>query len=142
MAKVKVRSAAPESDAVEFDGMTDTPTQHTVKAAQSDTFTVTTKKGRTLTVKPLAGLKRLQFLKLLGSENAKNELYVSHCGLAVCVTAIDGEAVPFPSSLLQLEHLYQRLDDDGIEAVMRGFQTRLEGRASSEADLVAELKNS
>jgi hypothetical protein len=139
MAKARVRSQQT-SDAITFED--DTPTKQVVKAAQTDVFTVTTQQGRVLTVQPLAGLKRLRFLKILGAENAKNELYAAHCGLAVCVTAIDGDPVPFPASEIQLEALYQRLDDDGISAVMEAFQKRFEESTKLATDQVLEVKNS
>jgi hypothetical protein len=70
----------------------------------------------------------------MGVENAKNELYAGHCGLAVCVVAIDGEPVPFPASELQLE-------DDGISAVMNAFQTRLGESQKTAVEQVADVKN-
>lgn len=139
MAKVRVRSQAASDDAIDFDGA-ETPTRQVVKAAGT-TKTVTTLNGRTLVVKRPNALQRLRITDVNGANSAANEIYLGQVMIAVCVVSIDGDPVPFPTSKAQIEHLVQRLDDDGLGAAALGLRDLMGAQAEDRNEQVAQIKN-
>ncbi len=99
----------------------ETPSESIIKAANK-VITVTDDRGRQIGIKKLGPLDRMKLFEVCGPENSKNEAYLGYASLAFCVSAIDGEPVPRPSSRAHLEVLIQRLDDDGLNAVGQGVQ--------------------
>ena len=124
MAKVIIEKAETPSESIKASTVEDT---------------VTDAKGRKIGVRKLKVLERINMLKLIGSGNSDNLLYVSSVTPAFLVTSIDGDPVQKPSNELQLNALLQRLDDDGLEAVT-GWMAENYKELSAE-EQKAELKN-
>ena len=96
-------------------------------------------RGRSIGVRKLKVLERINMLKLIGSGNSDNLLYVSSVTPAFLVTRIDEDHIGKPTTQLQLDALLQRLDDDGLEAVT-GWMAENYKELSAE-EQKAELKN-
>jgi hypothetical protein len=79
-------------------------------------------RGREIEVRRLKVLDNMRLLALIGSDNSSNDRYLAFASLAYSVVSIDGEAIPRPTSLLVLEALLQRLDDDGFSAVAKAHR--------------------
>jgi hypothetical protein len=99
---------------------TPTPSEQIVKAASADVL-VTDKRGRSFKLKKPGVLAQFRLVEALG-DVAKNEVYMGMVLPLIFIVAIDDDPVVQPTSKLQVEALIQRLDEDGIEAVMNGVQ--------------------
>lgn len=80
-------------------------------------------RGRTITLRKPGVLAQYRLVEALG-EVAKNVTYVDMIFPLLFVTAIDGATVPMPAKKSEIEALIQRLDEDGIAAVMTGVQDK------------------
>ncbi len=101
---------------------------------------VTDAQGRKITLKKPGILAQYRLVEALGAERAdNNRLYMMVMPLTY-VAAIDGDPVVLPANYLQMEALIQRLDEAGLEAVMKGAEAHW-GPADAEATRQA-LKNS
>lgn len=100
--------------------------------------TITDARGRTFTLKRPGVLAQYRLVDMLG-ESAKNEVYMGMVLPLTYVAAIDGQPEGAPASRRQLDALIQRLDEDGIAAIMVGVQENF-GTADPEKDKAA-LKN-
>ncbi len=118
----------------------ESPSQAAVTAAADVKFQVDAKGRRIGVVKPSA-LMRYRLLKILGAENAKNEMVLGNAMLAFLVREINGEQIMAPNSDRQIEALIDRLDDEGLAAVavclaeQHGMNTAVE-------DVEENVKNS
>jgi hypothetical protein len=65
---------------------------------------------------------RMRMLRMAGSELVQNAPYMGLFMLAASVREIDGEQLPEPTSPLQVEHLVQRLDQEGLDAIGEAMQ--------------------
>lgn len=96
-----------------------TPTEMaTAKALQ--TFQVTDKRGRMITLKKPPLLAQFRLIDAVGGDTAGNQTYMSLATFLLHVVEIDGEQVFLPTKKSELEALIQRLDDDGMDAVSDG----------------------
>jgi len=119
--------------------ITATPTQQLVANAQS-TVEIKDEAGRTLTLKKPGVLAQFRLVEALG-EAAKNQVYMGMVFPLLYVSAIDGTVVNPPTTKLQVEALIQRLDEEGIAAVVDGVSEHYGKKADSDAEKEA-LKNS
>lgn len=110
-------------------------------AVVADDGVVTDAMGRRLRVKKPNPYQRMRLFRIIGSTDATNDPYMGYAALAISVTEIDGEAVTFPSTQLQIEALVQRLDDAGMEAVA-GYFLKIGEAEKAEQEVLAEAKNS
>lgn len=102
------------------------PMQHVPPSSQAvsqstSEVQVTDARGRVITMRKPNPITRLRFIDAMG-ESSTNRLWVSNVWALMFVAAIDGQPVPAPSNKNQIEALYQRLDDDGIEVVSDAFE--------------------
>lgn len=95
----------------------DTPSEAVVKSASEIKY-VTDARGRKLGVHKPRALLRYRLLKILGPESAKNEPLLGNAMLAFLVHDINGDQLPPINSERQLEAMIDRLDDDGLAAVV------------------------
>jgi hypothetical protein len=86
-------------------------------------------RGRQITLKKPSVLAQYRIVEVAGA-SAENEVYMSMVLPIVFVTSIDEEFVLQPTSKLQLEALIQRLDEDGIAAVMQGVREHFSAPAA------------
>lgn len=96
-------------------------------------------RGRVLALRKPNVLAQFRLVKMLG-ETARNSTYMTLVTPLTYLIAIDGDQVSPPSSERELEALIQRLDDDGVMAVLDGVQKHFGG--GIKADEEAALKNS
>jgi hypothetical protein len=110
-------------------------------ASTPDTFVTTDARGRQITIKKLTALRRMQLALIVGADASDNGAYMIYANLAASVTAIDGEPC-MSMSKPQLEAAVQRLDEDGLQAVIAGWNEAGWIGAESQADHDDKLKNS
>jgi hypothetical protein len=115
-----------------------TPSEEVVRAATEE-FSVTDARGRVITLKKPGVLAQYRLVEAMGSEAARNEVYMGMVLPIIFVTSIDGLHVPSPTNKAQIEGLIVRLDDDGIAAVAAGVQEHF-GAQDPEADREALKK--
>jgi hypothetical protein len=111
---------------------------HAVLGDAARTFGEVDKNGRRLTLRRLTALDTLRLFKAAGPVLAQNEPWLSMASLALSVVEIDGIPVPFPVTEVQIEHLIERLGDDGLAAIARSLQDA-QGAAPASTDEVGNL---
>lgn len=108
--------------------------------AAADLEVVTDARGRKLKLKRPTILQESRVVRMMG-EAAMNASYMSGYVLpAVMVVDIDGQAVPFPNSEREIEAAIQRLDHDGVEAVLGHILAQAKDKIA-EAEEGAAVKN-
>lgn len=120
MAKVTMRDGA-------------TPSEKIIKAAAA-TISVTDADGRVIVIGKPRPLDNLDFAKAAGGDKL-NLIYLAEVAHLKFVRQIDGDAVSTPSNELQLRALYQRLGDNGNEAVQMAVAETFMPKAMEESDL-------
>lgn len=98
----------------------ETPSQQIVGDAAKE-YPIQDASGRTITLRKPGILAQYRLIETLG-DSARNEVYVSMVMPILFVTAIDGNAVTALSKKSEVEALIQRLDEDGITAVVNGVK--------------------
>ncbi len=83
--------------------------------------TVTDTAGRTIKVRRLSALDRVRLFRAMGATDSENRLLQSYGATAAAVVEIDGRAVIFPQSNIQLDALIGRLDEHGLAAAIEGL---------------------
>jgi hypothetical protein len=87
-------------------------------ASRTRDATVTDARGRTIVVRSFSALEAIQFARIIGADNARNEVYLAMASKAAMVRAIDEEKYrSIPQSIVQIESRYALLDIDGVEAI-------------------------
>lgn len=114
-----------------------TPSQQAVAKA-SATFQTTDARGRVITLRKPAVLTQFRLVEALG-DTAKNETYVAMVMPIIFVSEIDGDTVLLPAKKSEIEALIQRLDEDGLNAVMTAVKEHF-GTPDAEADKLAIKK--
>lgn len=94
--------------------------------------------GRIITLRKPSVLAQYRLVEMLG-ETAKNQVYMGMVLPLLYVSAINDDKLPALSTKREVEALIQRLDEAGIEAIMKGVQEHF-GAPDPEADKAA-LKN-
>jgi uncharacterized protein YbjT (DUF2867 family) len=115
----------------------DTPSKELVKKA-AEAVTIETPNGLTVTLKKPGVLSQFRLVKILG-EAAKNQVYVSMVIPITFVASINGAAVNYPNTEREIEATIQRLDEEGVTAVMNAVMENFGGE-SPEAQR-EEVKN-
>lgn len=105
-----------------------TPSQEITRAASAE-HNVKDARGRTITLRKPGILAQYRLIETMG-ESAKNEVYMDMVMPVLFVSAIDGEPVPAPMKKSEVEALIQRLDEDGITAVVTGVRDKFGAPAS------------
>jgi len=115
-----------------------TPSAQAVAKANAEVVFIDPK-GRSIKLKKPGILAQYRLVELLGPETAKNVVYLGMVTPLIYVAEIDGDPVQFPVSKREIEALIQRLDEEGVEAVMEEV-TKNYKAADPETDKAA-LKN-
>jgi hypothetical protein len=100
---------------------------------------VTDSLGRTLKVRKLSALNKVDLAQVVGSEGCKNEAVIGPCAIAFSVCEVDGEAIYQPTTYSEMRALIGRLEDEGIEAAT---MAHIEHFGVAEALTGADIKNS
>lgn len=114
------------------------PSAELVAEAKKETV-ATDGRGRAIKLAKPNVLAQFRLVQLVGGQNAENSVYMRMVAPLTYVAAIDGVQVPSPTSMLELESLIGRLDEDGIAAVINKVN-EVWGPSDTEADTAA-LKN-
>jgi hypothetical protein len=112
-----------------------TPSDELIAKAASIVTLEPDARGRIITLAKPGVLAQYRIVEVLG-DSAANQVYMGMVLPLLFVTAIDGDPIFAPKSKLEVEALIQRLDEDGIDAVMKGV-TEHYGAPDPEADRVA-----
>ncbi len=96
-----------------------TPSAILIKDAQTE-IVVTDSLGRAIRLRKPNALAQYRLIEVLG-DSAKNERYTNMVSPLIFVRAIDGEEVRLPKNKGEVDALIQRLDDEGITAVVQGI---------------------
>lgn len=107
-----------------------TPSQEIIQQ-QNHEFVVTDKRGRKITLKKPSMLMQYKLVEILG-ESAKNDTYVAMVTPLLFVIDIDSLPVHRVNDKRQIDALIDRLDEEGIEAVMQGITTHFSDNRSVE----------
>ena len=83
--------------------------------AEDGSLCVTDRRGRKIVVQRLTPVERLRCKRIIGGVN---DDYYWEALPAFMVKAIDGEAIIKPTTILALEGLMTRLDNDGMAAIV------------------------
>lgn len=117
----------------------ETPTQQ-ILAGAVDQVTVADSKGRKITTRKLSPIRRTRLFKIIGPDNSRNLPLLGYYSMAVSVTQIGDDSVVFPSKESEIEALLERLGDDGINAVAKGWKDADWADDAEEGDAAA-IKN-
>lgn len=109
----------------------DTPSQQVIKAAATE-YTVKDARGRDITLRDPGVAIEYEIVEVVGGDAAKNEVYMSMVMPLFFVSSIDSQPVTQPSTKREIKALIQRLDRDGINAVMNGIKEHF-GAVDAEA---------
>jgi hypothetical protein len=118
--------------------LTSTPAEQVIAAAIASA-SVRDERGRLIVLKRPGILAQFRIVEVAG-ESAKNEVYMRMILPLIFVTEIDGDPILQPANKIQLEALITRLDDPGIDAVMKGVKENWGQRDDPEGDKLAIKK--
>ncbi len=114
-----------------------TPSQEVVQSSLKPVIVVDSQ-GRQITLQKPGVLVQYRLIEMLG-ESASNQTFMGMVLPLIFVSAINGEPVHRMTKRSELDALIQQLDEDGINAVMKGVTENF-GAQDPEADKAA-LKN-
>lgn len=83
-------------------------------------FEVVDGRGRRLGLKKLTALDRMQLSLIVGAAASENRAFMVYANLAASVFKIDDDIASI-DNMRTLNALVAQLDEDGLEAVMRGW---------------------
>lgn len=119
--------------------VTDNPPSMQAVAKAAAEHVITDAKGRAIKLKKPGVLAQFRLIEALG-DSAKNEVYMAMVLPLIFVVEIDGDMVLQPNTKREVEALIQRLDEEGVAAVVNSVQQHF-GSSNPDADKAA-LKNS
>lgn len=102
---------------VNIDNASQTPSQQILADAATEA-TATDSTGRVIKLRKPGPIAKLRFIEAMG-ESSTNPLWVGIVSQLMYVVAINGEPIATPRTKAEIEALYQRLDDHGLEAVSK-----------------------
>lgn len=97
-----------------------TPSESVVNDAKK-VLEATDSLGRRIVVQRPNALTSYRIMKMLGGENARNEVVIGYAMLACSVVSINGEPIMMPNSERQIEAMIDRLGDEGMAAIADCF---------------------
>lgn len=104
---------------VTIDNSAPTPTQQILAAASTEA-TATDSTGRVIKLRKPGPIAKLRFIEAMG-ESSSNPLWTAIVSQLMYVAGIDGEPIATPVTKREIEALYQRLDDHGLEAIAKAL---------------------
>lgn len=100
---------------------------------------VTDSKGRAIKLRKPPVLAQYRIIEVVGADAAPNSVYMAMVMPLIFVTEIEGEPSAQPRTKAELEALIQRLDEHGLDAVMKGVNEHW-GQQNPQADKAAIKK--
>jgi hypothetical protein len=122
---------------VQITEMQESPSAAVMKSANAE-HVVFDSRGRAITLKKPGVLAQFKIVEILG-DTASNQTFMGMVFPTLYVAAIDGDPVSRPTKRAELDALIQRLDEEGIEAIMKGVPEHF-GAPDPEKDAAA-VKN-
>lgn len=116
----------------------ESPSNQLIAAAAAEVI-VTDSAGHAITLKKPGVLAQFKMIEMLGPVASANTTFVQMVLPVMFVAAIDGDPISKITTRNQLDALIQRLDEAGIEAVMKSVPEHFSG-PNPEADKAA-VKN-
>lgn len=104
------------------------PSEQIIKAANK-VVTVKDSLGRSIEIRKPPQLSEYQLLKVIGDENDK---YIQAVMPLIWVVSIDGVSVIQPRTPREVDALIQRLDEEGINAVIEKIKDMLPKKPTPE----------
>ena len=89
-------------------------------------------RGRKLTVRQPDFLQESRITKLCGEASTNVGYMYAYVFPAIAVIAVDGDAVPFPTTYLQIEGLIARVGREGCSAVLNHMSSAHNAEAHRE----------
>jgi hypothetical protein len=77
--------------------------------------------GRTIVIQKLNALDRMHIFEAIGAELSHNQLWLGYAVSASCVAKINGEMFNLPRKKSDIEYLVQKLGDEGLDAIAKGY---------------------
>lgn len=99
------------------DAPVETSSERIIKKA-NQVYEIEDENGRVIELKKPGALAQFRLIEMVGSDTAQNQVYMAMVLPLLFVNKIDGVSV-FLSTKNELEALIQRLEDEGIEAVVK-----------------------
>jgi len=96
------------------------PSEEIVKKSSAPSV-VTDSLGRVLVTRKVRILDQLRLVEALGPETSRNTTYVSMCLPVIGLLSIDGEDVIPPTTKLEIEALFDRLGDEGVDCLTEAY---------------------
>jgi hypothetical protein len=87
----------------------------------SRTHVVSDDNGRQIEIKILSALDSMRLTRVAGKD-AQNSSWMMYATIAASVVSIDGERLPQPQSVREIEAIVQRLDNTGVMAIAEGLK--------------------
>lgn len=107
-----------------------TPSEEIIQA-QNQEFVVTDKRGRKITLKKPGILMQYKLVEILG-DSSSNQRYLAMVMPLLFVTSIDNLPVHRLADKRQIDALLERLDEDGLSAVMEGVNENFNAAKTDE----------
>lgn len=114
------------------------PSEQVVAEAKREVV-VKDARGREIGLRKPGVLAQYRLPKVLGPELSENATYMKMVLPLLFVVSLEGQPVAFPQTDREIEALIQRLDEDGIVAVLHGVEANF-GAQDPEATK-ADVKN-
>lgn len=92
--------------------------------------------GHKITIRKLTALDRMRLFEMLGASLSDNLSYMGYAMSASCVTKLDEEAILFPTTKRSIEVMVQRLGEEGLDAVARGYRENFTAGETGDLDAV------
>lgn len=109
-----------------------TPSQELIRQALKESIE-TDETGRRLTLRQPGPLAQYRLIEALG-DLAMNQAYMAMVTPLTYLSAIDGVPEPAPKSKLELEALITRLDQAGMDTIMKWYMLNVLGPAQDAMD--------
>ena len=104
---------------VTIDNSAPTPSQQIMADAATEA-TATDSTGRVITLRKPGPIAKLRFIEAMG-ESSSNPLWVGITSQLMYLAGINGEPIATPVTKREIEALYQRLDDHGLDAIAKAL---------------------
>ena len=99
---------------------------------------VTDAKGRQIGLKEPPFLAEFDIIDVVGPEKSKNQTYMGMLNPLLYIAEIDGQAVQFPTTMIQVRALIQKADRHGFIAALEGIQKHF---TQNDEALTEQIKN-
>jgi hypothetical protein len=115
---VNAGPVAPVAPPIDSTPVVATPANNGVTIIDSKHASIIDSLGRLIKVQRLSAVQKMRLHRFCGAENDR---FVGYATLASSVTEFEGQPMAPPLSILAIEAIVARLDDEGITAVAKAL---------------------